>query len=901
MLIVALGLAAVAAWLWLGFGVADAVAAFEPAARKLVTGILMAVCAAGVLGGLMIAVRVTARNAAARADQMLGDTRRTTTGALALDPAAAPTPLAALLASRTQDAAAAALAGLPARRLLPWRALGWVLLVLALPLAAAGVLRALQPALVATVAQRLLHPGADIPPFTRLVFAVTPAEPAVVYGGDLAVAVAITGDAIRHPVECLVRKPGERAILRLPAFREAADRFSRTLDGLTDEVEVAFAVGKARSVWHSVEILTEPNILAGRVRVEPPAYTGLPAGEFPLDTNELAAVEGSTVTLELTSNRPLGGATLAFTPTALPGQTPNVATYQAELQDTHTAAFTWTATASGRLAANLRDIRGTPGPRPLELAFRALPDKPPAVLLQSPPAMMLATPAAVIPVAGHAEDDFALARVHFVRALAGFRDRSQVVAPSLNSRRFDFSTQLDLHELGAQAGEVIELMLDASDRNPSLLGQGASEISRVRVISEDDYARYLRARTTVEEFAARFRAARDAIEQARGALDRLDEAVDQGEAAAIREAAEAAADAHRRAAELLEKIARDFPAFELEKRLKELADQQAGDLRANLPPLADLDPAAPRDQLKAEIDEMRQRLGARQEMEERMADDFALAREAARLLEMAAEFRRIYDAQANLAKRFGAIVEELRHGIDRNLPQLKGLAETQRKNRAALDGFKLELQRRLDALPPDHEALWSLAESAAAFLDELTAAQPETLMDAASENARAGDARGALDQAELARALLERFLEKQDPFANAARGEAPEFRIPDVDRNLAELLEGMLGRNRGMDGEPQPGGMGAGADPFGMGGDRADGFSMNVPVAGPERLEFGAPSSQAGRGGGDAKGGTSPPLPQTAESGTIIPTDLRAGQSAAPEPEAVPEPYRDAVRKFLTP
>jgi ABC-type transporter Mla subunit MlaD len=900
MLAVLLGLTALVAWLWLAFGVADAGAAFEPAARRLITGVLLAVCAVGLVGGSAIALRMAARTAAARADNLLGDTRRTTAAALALDPGAAATPLAAWLAGRTREAAAAALAGLSARRLLPWRVLGWTLMLLVVPLVAVGVLRVLHPAVVATVAQRLLQPGADIPPFTRLVFAVSPPQPAVVYGGDLAVTVDITGDAIRQPVACLVRKPGERAILKLPAFRESPSRFSRTLDGLTEAVEVAFAVGKARSVWHPVEILTEPNILSGVVRVAPPAYTGLPPAEFPLDTNELAAVEGSTVTLELASNRPLGGATLAFTPAALPGQPPEVATHQAELRGTHTAAFTWTATASGRLAATLRDIRGTPSPRPLELAFRALPDKPPAVLLESPPALMLATPAAVIPLAGHAEDDFALAKVHLVRALAGFRDRSQVVAPSLTSKRFDFSARLDLDELGAQAGETIELMLDASDRNPSLLGQGASEISRIRIISEDDYARYLRARTTVDEFAARFRAAREAIEQAREALDRLDQAVDKGDAKAIREAAEAAAEAHRKAAELLEEIAGDFPAFELEKRLKDLAERQADDLRANIAPLRDLDPAAPPEDLKAQIEELRQRLGARQEMEERMAEDFELAHQAARLLEMAAEFRRIYEDQANLAKRFGAVVEELREGIDRNLPQLMGLAETQRKNRESLDGFKRELQRRLDALPADEPALGALAESAAAFLDELTEAQPETLMDAAADHARAGDARAAFDQAERARALLQRFLDKQDPFADAARGEAPEFQIPDVDRNLAELLEGMLGRMQGMDGAPQPGG-GAGAAPFGMGGDRADGFSMNLPVAGPERLRFSDSPSQAGRGGGEGRGGATPPLPETAESGVIAPAGQRAGQSAAPESESVPEPYREAVRRFLTP
>ena len=50
--------------------------------------------------------------------------------------------------------------------------------------------------------------------------------------GDLQVAVEITGGSLDHPVECLVRRPRQSQILRLPAFRESASRFSRKIDGL---------------------------------------------------------------------------------------------------------------------------------------------------------------------------------------------------------------------------------------------------------------------------------------------------------------------------------------------------------------------------------------------------------------------------------------------------------------------------------------------------------------------------------------------------------------------------------------------------------------------------------------------------------------------------------------------
>ena len=368
------------------------------------------------------------------ADAALAAPRRPAAAALSLDNAAAATPLAAFLASRTLAAAAAALAAIPIKKLIPWRALGWAVLALALPLTITGILRLACPGPFATIAGRLLHPAADLPPYSPFVFQLDPARPVTVYGGEIQLTATLGGAVPQQPVECLIRQPRTGEIVRLPAYREAATRFSRKLDGLTEPIEIAFAVGRARSAWQPVEILLQPNILSGKVRLVPPAYTGLPATEFPLDTNEIAAVEGAAVTLELASNRPLGSATLIFTPAATPGSTPAPESFEGALAAPRTASFTWTATRSGRLSATLRDVRATATPKPLDISFRAVPDLPPEVALSSPPRQLLATPRAKIPVSGRAEDDYALAKVQVIRTLAGFRDRTHVVAPALTDK-----------------------------------------------------------------------------------------------------------------------------------------------------------------------------------------------------------------------------------------------------------------------------------------------------------------------------------------------------------------------------------------------------------------------------------------------------------------------------------
>lgn len=898
-----LGLSAFAAVLWLLFGLIDAFAAFESSARVAITGGLCVVCAIALLVALIRSLRIPAHYAAALADAALADPRCPAGAALSLAPTAATTPLAELLTTRTLDSAAAAIAALPAKRIIPWRFLGLTALALTIPLVVIGGLRLAQPKAFATIMDRLLHPSADITPYSPLVFTLDPAKPATVYGGEILVSAEITGAPLTKSVEILIRQPRTGATLRLPAFRESATRFSRKLDGLTEPIEVAFASGKARSKWHPVEILLEPNILNGLVRITPPAYTGLPATGFPLDTNEIAALEGSSVTLELTCNRPLGSGTLVFTPVTVPGTEPVPESHPASLPSAQTASFTWTATRSGRISATLRDLRGTPSPRPLDLAFRTMPDLPPSVALTSPPPMMLATPKSVIPVVGRAQDDFSLSKVHFVRTLSGFRDRARVVAPALRDKYYDFADRLDLDALGLEAGQTIELMLDASDHNPSLLGQGSSEISRIRIISEDQYAGYIRAKTTIHQFATRFQAARDAMDQAREALEKLKDATEKGEPEAIGKAAGEARKAHEKAAELLGQIARDFPAFELEKRLQELAEQQAGDLRANIDPLDKFDPKAPKADQQAAIEEMLKRLERRKPEAEQLDQDVNTVNQAATLLEMAAKFRQIYESQASLAKRFGTIVEELRHGQDQNRRLLPSLADTQEKNRRALDDFKAELRRRAEALPNDEPDLTPLIDSALKFLNDLTEAAPETLMDAAAKHGKAGEAMDAFSNAERARALLERLMSEPEPFPQAAKGQAPQFDIPrpDVNGNLQQLLEALLGQNPGQGNGDQPGGQGQGPAGMGLAGARGGGFPMDLPVVGPDRHQFSDPSNSGG--GRNDEGKTAPlqPLPDTAESGTIKPTETRQGQSSTVSPESIPEPYREAVKRFLTP
>lgn len=892
--------AALAILLALAAGLLDAWLAFEsPSRTTLVTALITIAClTAAAL--LFLASRFSEKRAALTADTILSSPRSPATAALSLSKTSS-TPLSDLLKKRAGEDAAAQIAALPASRIIPWphvRRAAILLVVACIPVA---ILALTFPAASSTIAARLLSPGADLPPWSEFRFIVKPAKPQAIYGGELALTVEISGTTPTAPVELLIRRPDDSEILRLPTFRESETRYSRTLDSVTQPVSIAFAIGKARSPWHPVEILLQPKVLAGNTTVTPPAYTGREKLSAILDTNEINALEGSEVTLSLTSNRPLAPSKLIFTPATAPGIEAVPEEIQGEITASDTVTFRWTALRPGTLSALLRDVRGTPAAAPLELTLKAVPDQAPLVELNSPPRFLLATPSSVLKIDGKAEDDFALSKVRLVRTLEGFRDRARTVAPALSERDFKFGEKIPLDLLGVSAGQIIELFLEASDHNPSLLGQGSSEISRIQIITEEDYAYRIRAKTTLKQFNARYQAIAKALREARESLEAMQKAVKENDPEASKKALADSTAAHRKAAELLEKMADDFPAFEMEKRLKEIARNAAGDASKNLAQLKDFDSkASPADQEKA-IQEMLDRLGARQEEQKQLQQDAALMAEAGKIMEMAAKFQQIYQTQKSLSERILTIAKEIHQGNDNNTRLLASLADTQEKNREALDKFAKDLEERAAAIK--NPALANMAASARQFLQNLAMSDPQSVMDLGAKSGRLGAAEDAYVQAELARALLETLMQKPNPFAQACQGQCMKFSVkfPDVNQTMQQLLEGLMCQNPGYNPNQGTGGGGMGSGGTGPTGNAAPGFGISdIPVLGPQRMVF-EPASLGGSTDGEGANSTANPLTQAAESVSMSPTESPLETQTAPDPESIPEPYRKAVQKYFTP
>ena len=399
----------------LALGVFDFYAGFTDPARRVAFAALVVVVAFGVLRALWKVFAFRRANAAATADRALASERREVLSALELASAnsAPATPLGVWLRERAVAGAGDRVRGVRLTRSLPLRSLGRASWWLACAAMLLGACVLFSPNASSIIARRLLQPRMDIPPYTPLKFIVGPQPAEVIYGGEILINADISGGKLTAPVRCLTRDPATGRTDDSPAFQENAARFSRKLEKMAAPVEVAFAVGRARSAWMRVNVLMQPKVQDVLLTVQPPAYSGLPKRAFTVGSQILAALPGSRITALVTSNRPLGGGTLRV----------GAQEVAAETSGTHEARFSWVLRGAARIALDVRDVAGTAS-ESLQLEQKVTPDERPSVMLRQPSGEVLATPDSELPLEADARDDLGLVRVALVRKLTGFREVS---------------------------------------------------------------------------------------------------------------------------------------------------------------------------------------------------------------------------------------------------------------------------------------------------------------------------------------------------------------------------------------------------------------------------------------------------------------------------------------------
>lgn len=923
-------LAAVPAGLAAGAGVllvagaADAAYGFEPAGLHVLRGVA-ALAALGASGAIVAAgIRRDLAATADRADLASGGARREirTAHDMARQPEAPAGSLEAHLRGVALKEAFARLATLPLSARLPLSSLRRAALAFAGVTGVALLVALLAPGPARITASRFLRPDADLPPWTPWSFAVEPGDTEVFYGADAELIVRVKGAKPEGPVYCLVRDPADGRVEKSRAFDRGDGAFGFRIEKAAKPLEYAFSAGRGRSVRHRLDVRLQPRVAEARVTIVPPAYTGLPERSHALGAQDLAAQAGSIVTLTVRSNRPLSGGELRVTPVEA-HRARHRAMVAPESVTGDTAVFRWTLKATSRLALTLRDLRGTPSDAPLEMEQKAVADLAPEVALASPPARCFATPDTRLALAGDAQDDLGLDRLALVRTLVGRDDRTEALETGVPGKSRSVERSLDLGRLGVSPGQTLEFRLQASDRNPDKLGVSTSAPAVVSIISREQYAEILRDRATIEEFSARFATLREAMAKAGASLDALEKALGSGDPAKIEAARRAAEEAHRDSLEKLGRLRDDFPAFDLEKELREQAYLANAAISANLDRLKDFKPGgAPgsKDDPAKRLAEMRRAIGAHAAERERSARDAELLEKIHPVMRMAGRFRLLYAEQTEISTDIRRLLDAGRTSSDSvSGARLDELMRRQLRNRTALEEFRRDLAESLAALPRRDLDLASppscyeyatrdrsadkgfeqLRRSGESFLRALGDPDPGEAMAVAGKALSLERVAGASAYSETARRQLEALLKKPgDDFTSLCNGECMKFEVsmPSAASTMSQMLKSLRRKPGTGLGQGSGSGMGAGA---GEGSGESAESADNLPLFGPSRRSF----ATAGRSG-DATGD-----PRAASRTAVRADAPEAGKTAAKAhddvthevgaADRVPERHGDAVRRYF--
>jgi len=681
-------------------------------------------------------------------------------------------------------------------------------------IAVLGVAAIAMPRLAATEWLRLTDPLGDHPPFSRVLLTLEPENARVVYGKSLDVFATAAGEPVER-VDLVLVDPGSGDEEVLPMFPEASDRWRAVLSRVTTPRQYFVRAERARSRRFSLDVITTPRIEELRCRVSPPAYTHLGDYEGPLPSGELSGLPGTQVRIWATSNRPLRGGTVRLLPTVgKPHDVPLEVSHESGATPEEVAG-TFTITAAGKFELQVADTDGTPAEEPISGVIHLLRDDRPFVRIRQPAAVSLATPNAALPVVVSAEDDYGISRVQLYRSLNSSRAMPvDFPLPATPPTRTDPQDRLPLASFGLSPGDVIRLFARVEDNDPAGAKGSESPAVEVRIISQEEFERMLRAREGLEVLVSKYRQAQRRLEalakDADGLRKKTRAAADKKVSSSDREALKQLARRLQEEADQLDAAAKHLLPYDIDQPLSQQLQRLARKLRAHA---ADLDQLASRSkltgkQLAQSLDDLQRALtGDETEFDRDALAQIEQLESLYPLIEDAAKFAELVRQQKDLAERLASL--KGRDGEDS--PLLKGrmrdLEVQQQEIREALGQLLDDIETHVAKLPDDARYK-ELRDSVREFVSAVRASGAiEAMSEAEAGLSEFSGTRGYAG-AQKAADILEKFLSKMQAIGKGAKGALAFLPgLAELLGNTVAQLLGEAGYSQGENGSGTGGGM----------------------------------------------------------------------------------------------
>jgi hypothetical protein len=841
-----------------------------------------------------VALRSRSQRALAqRLDQVGGTGGEILSGVDLLAGAQAGAPLTRGLTALAVERAGRLAAQVPGGRAISARPVGWSLGAVTLLAAAVALVAVCLPRLAETQWWRFTDPFGDHPPYSRVLYHVVPGDIQVVYGGSLDIRVVTEGPPVDRLQLVLLSEDGGGGDT-LPMFPEQGGEWRATLTNVTAPGRYFVRSSSGRSPRYDLSIFMVPLFESVRFRVTPPAYTNLPPYEGPLPQGGLAGLPGTRVQLWAKSNRPLSGGALeaAGLESAVPLTPISPGSPEA------TAAFE--IRKAGKLQVKLIDSEGRPSTDPFTTSVALLTDEKPSIRLLEPPALSFAVPNVPLPVVVAAEDDYGISRIELFRSLNDSRPLPVNVPVKMPPpTRWSATTYLPLSSYGLEPGDEIKLFARVEDNDPAGAKGAESPIVVVRIISQEEFERMVRARQGLDMLMSKYRQAQRRLENLAADVDALrkkvKDAAQQGRddlAKQAREDLAKLAQKMRDQSVLIQALSRRPLGYDLDRHLTEHLDRLTRRLDKaveDAEKLARASNQSPEELAKA-LEELRDRLHRQQDELAREALD-PLEHLAAihPLLEDASRFVIIYQRQRALAERLKSLKDQERIDDPKQKPRLRDLQTEQEEIRTDLAKLLDEIEEHMTKLPDD-PALEDFRKSVLDFVDAVRGSGASEAMQEAEAGLASLSGKRAHAGATRAADILEKFLDKaQGEKGMMGQGmRACRFK-PSLDQGLGNTIEQLLeeaGLRPGMEGQ---GGRGSS-----MRRSTLDNVGLYGGLPGMEDMPPPTGPARAGRG---AAGGTGAGGGERGKPGATAAGNNTAGSSGS---EAqVPTLYRRRVAEYF--
>lgn len=755
-----------------------------------------------------------------------------------------------------------------------------------------GVQQAM-PQAFTTLGLRLLTPHADIPPYSPLVFELTPQSPEVHYGEDLPVSCKISGAELQSEVVLLLRAEGvpEQA---LPVFFDKDGQYSRVLEKVTAPCSIAFATadGRARSAFVPVKVNYSPRILSGTAVITPLPYTGEAPQKVTLGGSEIRVPDGGSVTFSLHCSLPLARGEALFTPSGAkePVKLEGVASGK-------DFELTMEVRQPGTLMLQVYDADGRPADTPVRTRLAVLPDTPPQVAITVPENGAYVVEGFPLKVQVEASDDFGVSRMMLFKALAPYRQHGVAEDMQKLPRSVRVNRTFDTMALGFRAGDTIELRAEVGDDNPFRFNIVSTPTTKVQVISGAEYAEIMRMQISYKAFMARY----EALQQAIADADRALEAVENAETPEQREAARAAAMAALvRAQELAQTIAADFPAFDMDGKLSELAGQIAEEMAQQQQALSALNTAATQQEWQQAVQQIRNALQPQSDALAQQTQEARQVEALARLNALLHRFKQLAEQQKAHAELLARFRAEYGAPVTSQPSRLEGLGSRQAEIQDAYNAW-LQDVKELNEQAASVPALAKLADklaaiSAACEREHVASLMAESVAAAAAHLSAESESHAAKASAAMQKLLNSELSEQScDDAASQCRNALSAAAA----NTLAQMCKNNSCKNPGSGDGNTPGGRGGMGQGSGYGYSQAPAFQGNRLI-GPGRADMTGQSvrgqGRAPHAGGSGNGNAEQPAADAAAPGVLTPGEQ---DYSGVNTEHVPPAYKDAVRSYF--